>query len=60
MLPKRDYKGIAPLDWCNKNQFETYCSSVDLDVLEQYGHRFKIIDGIEFSDRISGLKLFAC
>jgi hypothetical protein len=31
-----------------------------LDVLEEYGHSFTIIDGLEFSHKISGLELFAC
>jgi hypothetical protein len=28
--------------------------------LEEFGHKFEIIEGVEFSDRISGDKLFAC
>ena len=34
VLPKRDYDGLKPLDWCCKEEFETWCCSVDLDVLE--------------------------
>ena len=34
VLPKRDYSGVKPLNWCCKEEFETYCCSVDLDVLE--------------------------
>ena len=60
VLPKRDYDGLKPLDWCCKEEYETYCCSVDLDVLEQYGHEFTILDGLEFSDKISGMELFAC
>ena len=60
MLPKRDYEGTNPLNWCCKDEFETWCCSVDLDVLELYGHSFTIIDGLEFTDKISGMDLFAC
>jgi hypothetical protein len=34
VLPKRDYSGLTALDWTCKEEFETYCCSVDLDVLE--------------------------
>jgi len=60
VLPKRDYNGTAPLDWSCKEEFETGSCSIDLDVLEEYGHTFTILDGIEFSDQISGAELFAC
>ena len=60
VLPKRDYTGKMPLDWNCKDKFETWCCSVDLDVLEQHGHTFTVLDGLEFSDRISGMDLFAC
>jgi hypothetical protein len=61
VLPKRDYSGLNSLDWtCKEEEFETYCCSVDLDVLEEYNHEFTILDGLEFSDKISGMELFAC
>jgi len=60
VLPKRDYSGLKELDWTCKEEYETWCCSIDLDVLEEYGHSFTILDGLEFSDKISGVDLFAC
>ena len=60
VLPKRDPKGLKALDWCCKEEFETWCCSIDLDVLEDNGHTFTVLDGLEFSDKISGMELFAC
>jgi hypothetical protein len=54
VLPERDYKGLKSLNWHTKKKFEAWCCSIDLDVLELYGHEFTIIDGVEFSDKISG------
>lgn len=61
VLPYRDYNdSVKPLDWFNKHTFETYCTSVDLDVLEKHNHKFKIINGLEFEHKIRGDLLFDC
>ena len=36
------------LDWNCKQEFVTYCSSLDVDVLLQHGNYVKIIKGVEF------------
>lgn len=59
VLPKRDYEGTSPLDWNCKEEFETWCCSIDLDVLEKHGHYYKVIEGIEFADRIGGHQVFS-
>lgn len=60
VLPKRDYEGLESLNWHTKERFETWCTSIDLDVLEKFDHEFEVIDGIEFSHKISGEELFSC
>lgn len=55
VLPKRDYDNPQiPLDWDCKDKFETYCTSIDLDVLESHGHEYFLMTGLEFESKLGG------
>lgn len=59
VLPKRDFENpTQPLDWKFKGCFETYCTSIDIDVMHTNAIQCEVIRGLEFSDKISGAQLF--
>ena len=59
VLPFRDFEHPEiPLDWKFKGEYITFCSSIDVDVLQRAGHYVEVVRGLEFSDKLSGSQLF--
>jgi hypothetical protein len=55
VLPRRNFEDATqPLDWKYKGEYETYCTSVDIDVMLRNGIQCEVVMGLEFSKTISG------
>ena len=51
VLPFRDFDHMEiPLDWKYKGIYTTFCSSIDIDVLQRAGHIVEVVRGLEFED----------
>jgi len=59
VLPRRNFEDpTQPLDWKYKGEYETYCTSIDIDVMLINGIGCDVVKGLEFSNKISGAQLF--
>lgn len=50
----------VPLNWKKKGLFESWCTSIDLNVMDKHGCGYTVLDGIEFESRVTGSYLFKC
>ena len=60
VIPKRNFdNSTQPLNWKFKGKYETYCTSIDIDVMLRNGIQCDIISGLEFNQTITGADLFS-